>query len=81
MEPEEYDLVRLRRALPEFNLPAGAEGTALIKHKTKDLPLAYEVEFPESVGATQPWMTILGTDLEVVWREGIGWLPGFGPDD
>jgi hypothetical protein len=79
MEPEEYDVVRLRRALPEFNLPAGAEGMALIKHKAEGLPLAYEVEFPASVGATEPWMTILAVDLEAVWREGIGWLPGNGP--
>ncbi len=79
MQPEEYDVVRLLRPLPEYNAPIGAEGTVVMVLSTKDLPRAYAVEFPESVGTTERWFTVAEADLEVVWRREIGWLPGFGP--
>jgi Domain of unknown function (DUF4926) len=80
VKPEEYDVVRLLRPLPDYNAPVGAEGTVVMVLTDKDLTHAYAVEFPESVGTTEPWFIVEEADLEVVWRQGIGWLPGFGPD-
>jgi Domain of unknown function (DUF4926) len=80
MKPEEYDVVRLLRPLPDYNAPVGAEGTVVMVLTANDLPRAYAVEFPESVGTNEPWFTIAEADLEVVWRQGVGWLPGFEPD-
>ncbi|WBB76602.1 DUF4926 domain-containing protein [Micromonospora sp. WMMD1128] len=47
---ELYDLVRLREALPEENLPAGMLGT--IVHVFHQPQLAYEVEFADQDGRT-----------------------------
>jgi hypothetical protein len=72
MKPEEYDVVQLLRPLPEYNLPAGSEGTVVMDHKkysNKDLPPAYEVEFMDSDGVTQAVVTVYENDLEVVWRQ------------
>ncbi len=71
MKPEEYDVVRLLRPLPEHNLPAGSRGAVVMdytKYSDKDLPPAYEVEFMDSDGVTQAVVTIYEKDLEVVWR-------------
>jgi hypothetical protein len=70
-KPEEYDTVRLLRALPEHNLPAGAKGAVVMDHtkySDKNLPAAYEVEFFDSQGLTQAVLTIYADDLEVVSR-------------
>ncbi|SBT66794.1 protein of unknown function (DUF4926) [Micromonospora sediminicola] len=47
---ELYDLVELRHAIPEENLPAGAVGT--IVHVFHRPELAYEVEFTDEEGRT-----------------------------
>jgi len=46
---ELYDVVRLKRAIPEIPLPAGSSGTIVIVHDAH--PPAYEVEFPDAVDA------------------------------
>jgi hypothetical protein len=74
MKPEEYDVVRLLRPLPEHNLPAGSEGTVVMDHSkysNKDLPPAYEVEFMDTDGVTQAVVTLYEDDLEVVWRQDL----------
>jgi hypothetical protein len=77
---EEYDVVCLVRAYPDCNVPAGAEGTVLELLTGGGVPPACTVEFPKSVGTTEPWVTIAAADLEVVWRPGFGRFPGFGPE-
>jgi hypothetical protein len=42
-----FDVVKLKRTIPEIPLPAGAEGTIVHVHDAD--PPAYEVEFPEAV--------------------------------
>jgi hypothetical protein len=71
MKPEELDVVRLLRPLPEHNLPAGSRGTVVMDYTDfdKDLPPAYEVEFMDSDGVTQAVITVSKNDLEVVWRQ------------
>jgi hypothetical protein len=74
VKPEEYDIVRLLRPLPEYNLPAGARGTVVVdytkydyaKSSGKSLRPAYEVEFADAHGVTQALVTIYEDDLEVV---------------
>ncbi|WP_081968225.1 DUF4926 domain-containing protein [Mycobacterium kyorinense] len=71
MKPEEYDVVRLLRPLPEHNLPAGSSGVVVMdytKYSDRDLPPAYEVEFADSDGVTQALVTVAENDLEVVRR-------------
>ncbi len=86
MKPEEYDVVRLLQPRPQHKLAVGARGTVVMDYSkyggpTKaDLPSAYEVEFMDSSGDTIALDTVPAADLEVVWRAGVGWLPGFGPD-
>jgi hypothetical protein len=55
MKPEEYDVVKLLRDLPEHNLSAGSTGAVVMdytKHSAGNLPPAYEVEFMDSSGVT-----------------------------
>jgi hypothetical protein len=72
MKPEELDVVKLLRPLPEHNLPAGSTGTVVMDYTTfpnKDLPPAYEVEFIDDDGITTlAVVTVYEKDLEVVWR-------------
>jgi Domain of unknown function (DUF4926) len=73
MKPEELDVVKLLRPLPEHNLPTGSTGTVVIDHtmdsSNKDLPPAYMVEFMDSDGITTlAVVTVYEKDLEVVWR-------------
>jgi hypothetical protein len=75
MKPKEYDVVRLLRALPEHNLPAGSIGAVVIDYtelSKRDLPPAYEVEFTDSDGVTQALVTVSEDDLEVVSRPESG---------
>lgn len=75
MKPEEYDVVRLVRALPERGLPAGSRGTVVTdytKSSNADLPPAYEVEFSDADGITQALVTVAECDLDVVWRPDPG---------
>lgn len=69
VKPEEYGLVRLRRPLPEHNLPAGAVGTVVMDHTRyarSGLPPAYEVEFTDSRGNTEAVVTVPEEFLEVI---------------
>jgi hypothetical protein len=78
MKPEEYDVVRLLRDLPEHNLSAGSTGAVVMdyaKHSDENLPAAYEVEFVDSEGVTQALVTVAEDDLEVVSRPGFGNKP------
>ncbi len=73
MKPEELDVVRLLRCLPQYNLPAGSQGTvamAYARYSSRDSEPAYEVEFADVDGVTHALVTLSGTDLEVVWRPG-----------
>jgi|tagenome__1003787_1003787.scaffolds.fasta_scaffold17771611_1 hypothetical protein len=75
MKPEEYDVVRLIRDLPEHNLSAGSTGAVVMdysKHSDEKLPPAYEVEFVDSEGVTEALVTVAEDDLEVVSRPGSG---------
>ncbi|MGV0076968.1 DUF4926 domain-containing protein [Mycobacterium colombiense] len=75
MKPEEHDVVRLVRPLPERGLPAGSRGTVVMdytKSSDADLPPAYEVEFSDADGITQALVTLSEDDLEVAWRPDPG---------
>lgn len=58
---QEYDVVRLRRSLPEHNLAAGAVGAIVMVF---DEPPAYEVEFCDEDGLTIALVTLEEGDLE-----------------
>ena len=49
MTLNEYDIVRLRRAIPTYRLEAGATGTILL---VSNEPPVFEVEFLDDRGAT-----------------------------
>jgi hypothetical protein len=69
--PQEYDVVRLLRPLPEHNLAAGATGAVVTDYdrfSRGDRPPAYEVEFTDENGATLVLVTVQAGDLEVVQR-------------
>ena len=71
MKPEELDVVRLLRDLPEHNLSAGSTGAVVMdytKSSGGSLPAAYEVEFVDPDGSTQALVTIAEEDLEVIRR-------------
>jgi len=72
VKPRDLDVVRLLRALPEQDLPAGSEGTVVNDYQRHDVPRAYLVEFADSDGVTQALVTIAEADLEVVWRPDSG---------
>ena len=63
MSIQEYDVVRLRRALPEHQLPEGSIGAVVMIYRD---PPAYEVEFCDSDGVTIALATLSETDLEKV---------------
>lgn len=74
-KPREHDVVRLLRALPEHNLPAGSKGTVVVdytQYSDGALPAEYEVEFANSDGSAHAMFTVSGDDLEVMWRPGYG---------
>ena len=68
MKPQDSDVVRLRRPLPEHNLPAGSEGTVVNDIQTEGLPHAYLVEFADSDGVTYALVHVPEDSLEIVWR-------------
>jgi hypothetical protein len=73
MKPQEYDVVRLRRALPEHGLSVGSAGTVVMdysKYSGDAVAPAYEVEFADAEGATTAVVTVAEDDLEVTWRSG-----------
>lgn len=74
-KPEEGDVVRLRRSLPEHHLPAGSQGAVVVdyaKYSGGDGPLEYEVEFADSDGTTKVLVTLSEDDVQIVSRPGYG---------
>jgi hypothetical protein len=62
---EEYQVVRLSRAIPEEGLSAGARGTVLMVHPQRpESPREYEVEFMDEEGATLALLTLAEDQLE-----------------
>ncbi|WP_439427574.1 DUF4926 domain-containing protein [Micromonospora sp. LA-10] len=59
-----YDLVELRDAVPEENLPAGAVGT--IVHVFQRPDLAYEVEFADQEGRTVSTLALTPDKIQQV---------------
>lgn len=77
-KPEENDVVRLLRPLPEHNLRAGSTGTVVVdytEYSNGALPAEYEVEFANSEDDTQVLVTVPGDDLEIVSRPRYGKSP------
>ena len=68
MAPQENDVVRLLRPVPQHDLPTGAQGTVVMVYRDAGLPPAYEVEFADADGITQAVVTLKPEDLEVTWR-------------
>jgi Domain of unknown function (DUF4926) len=68
VKPQDSDVVRLRRPLPEHDLPAGSEGTVVNDIQTEGLPRAYLVEFTDSDGVTYALVHVSEDNLDVVWR-------------
>jgi hypothetical protein len=68
VKPQDSDVVRLRRPLPEHNLPAGSEGTVVNDIQTEGLSHAYLVEFADSDGVTYALVHVPEDSLEIVWR-------------
>jgi hypothetical protein len=60
----ELEIVRVRRQLPEYGLPAGSLGTVVMVYESPGR--AYEVEFADSEGITIALLTMLDQDLERV---------------
>ena len=70
---ELFDVVKLKRTIPEIPLAAGSEGTIVHVHDAN--PPAYEVEFPDAVDMpsgldTLGLHTVHAADLDLVWRHG-----------
>ena len=63
MTLQEYDVVRLRRPLPQHKLPEGAIGAIVMVFND---PPGYEVEFCDKNGATLALITLHDCDLEKV---------------
>ncbi len=61
-----YDIVRLKKSIPEKNLKSGTKGTVLIIHDEQNLPLAYVVEFINDDGTSLAVVTVEATDVEKV---------------
>lgn len=61
MTLQEYEVVRLRRPLPDCSLPVGATGAVVMVH---DGGKAYEVEFCDESGTTIALLTLGEDDLE-----------------
>ena len=67
MTLREYDVVLLRRGLPQFQLAAGAVGTVVLVYED---PPAYEVEFCDAEGITLALVTLREDDLERTDEQG-----------
>ena len=61
---EEYDVVVLKKDLPELNLKKGEQGTAVLLLA----PNVFEVEFCDADGITYAMGSIKGEDLSIVWK-------------
>lgn len=63
MSLRQYDVVRLRTAMPPSRLPKGATGAVVMVYEQ---PPAYEVEFCDTDGGTIALLTLKDDDLELV---------------
>ena len=61
---EEYDVIALRKDLPELKLKKGEEGTVVLILA----PNVFEVEFCDADGITYAMGSIKGENLSVVWK-------------
>lgn len=61
---QEYEVVRLRRALEDAPVPPGTQGVVLLVYN--DDPPAYEVEFLDADGASFGTFTVRENDLDLV---------------
>jgi uncharacterized protein DUF4926 len=68
VKPQDSDVVKLRRPLPEHDLAAGSQGTVVNDFQVEGRPLTYLVEFADADGAPHAIVHVPGDDLEVVWR-------------
>jgi Domain of unknown function (DUF4926) len=74
-KPEEGDVVRLRRSLPERHLKAGSQGVVVVdyaRYSGGDAPLEYEVEFADPDNTTKVLSTLSVDDFEIVSRPRYG---------
>jgi hypothetical protein len=62
----EYDIVRLKRNIPEKNLHIGDEGTIVMIHDIRGLPRGYEVEFYDNEGYMSAVLTLMDEDIEEI---------------
>ena len=60
----EYEMVKLRKNIPELNLKSGAVGVVVLIYGDPNLPRAYEVDFSNFDGKELVTATILEGDLE-----------------
>jgi hypothetical protein len=63
MSLQAYDVVRLRRPLPDRSVPVGTTGAVVMVHEGGR---AYEVEFCDDKGVTIALLTLEESDLEKV---------------
>ena len=68
VKPKDSDVVKLRRPVPEHDLPAGAKGAVVNDIQVQGLPPAYLVEFADSDGVPYAIIHVPEDNLEVVWR-------------
>jgi len=60
----EYEMVRLKRDIPEWQLLAGAVGAVVIVYDEPNFPRAYEVDFSEIEGKILKIVTLNEEDIE-----------------
>jgi mono/diheme cytochrome c family protein len=61
---QEYDIIRLKHALPARGLSVGATGTILLIYEQPALPRAYEIEFTDGNGNTLALLTLQEEEIE-----------------
>lgn len=62
--PDLYDAIETIYSLPEYNLPAGAQGTLVHQHTTD----TFEVEFVDEDGETLALCPLSSQQFIVVWQ-------------
>jgi hypothetical protein len=62
----DYDVVRLKREMPNKGLSSGAVGTILLIYVQSPLPPAYEVEFTDGNGNALAILAVQEDEIEIV---------------
>ena len=62
----EFDVVKLKKAIPSKKLEAGTHGTILLIYMRANSPNNYEVEFVDSQGNTLSIATVEEEDIELL---------------